>query len=149
MSWIKTLQRLLKKVSIMKFWGKTILGNYGKKAKPVRITVTSMKSSLKKERQGIWYSKWFQGRGGQKICHKVRNAITPQFNMRFLVGFLKELLKQNPSYQISKHHPNLCQKGCSSSFPRQIKIRQLCDYNVIQHSQNAKMSSFLSVNTEG
>ena len=81
----------------------------------------------------------------------ILNAIhfTPQTNIRFLVGFLKEVLKQNPSYQISKHHPNLCQKGCSSSFPRQIKIRQLCDYNVIQHSQNAKMSSFLSVNTEG
>ena len=46
----------------------------------------------------------------------------------------KEVLRQNPSYQISKHHPSLCPKGCPSSFPRQIEKRQVCDYNVIQHS---------------
>ena len=58
----------------MNFWGKSILGNYAydKKAKPMGITVKSMKSSLKSERPGIWYSKWVQGRGGQKICLKVR-----------------------------------------------------------------------------
>ena len=49
------------------------------------------------------------------------------------MGFLKEVLKQNPSYQISKHHPNLCQQGCPSSFPRQIEITKVSDY-VIQHS---------------
>ena len=38
--------------------------------------------------------------------------------------------KQNPSYQISKHS-NLCPKGCSSSFPRQIKIRQFGDYMLL------------------
>ena len=56
--------------------------------------------------------------------YNILNVIhfTPQSNIHFLVGFLKEVLKQNRSYQISKHS-NLCPKGCSSSFRRQIKIR--------------------------
>ena len=40
-----------KKVSIevLTVWGKTILGNYDKRAKPVDITDKSMKSSLNRE----------------------------------------------------------------------------------------------------
>ena len=45
-----------------------------------------------------------------------------------------KVLKQNASYQISKHHPNLYPKSCPSSLPRQTEIRQVYDYNVIQHS---------------
>ena len=37
-----------------------------KTAKPVGITAKSMKSSLKREQRGIWYSKRVQGKGGQK-----------------------------------------------------------------------------------
>ena len=87
----------------------------------------------------LWYSKWVKGRGGstnlsQGAC--ILNAIInfPLTNQHcFLVGFLKEVLKQNPSYQISKHHPNLCPQGFPSYFPRQIEITKVRDY-VIQHS---------------
>ena len=52
---MKRLQRLLNKVSVMKFLGKTILlGNYDKRTKPKQggITVKSIKSSLQRERGG-------------------------------------------------------------------------------------------------
>ena len=86
-----------------------------------------MKSSLQKERGVLWYSKWVQGREGSKILSQgayIPNAIHfPLSNQHgFLVDFFKEVLTQNPSYQIPKHHPNLCPKGCPSSFPRQIEI---------------------------
>ena len=53
-------------IEVLTVWGKTILGNYDKRAKPMCITVKSMKSSLKREQRGIWYSKRVQGRGSQK-----------------------------------------------------------------------------------
>ena len=66
------------------------------------------------------------------MLNAIHFPLTNQYLL--LVVFTKEVLKQNPSYQISKYHPNLCPKGCPSSFPRQIEIRQVCDYKVIQHS---------------
>ena len=72
---IKGLQRLLKDVSIMNFRGNTILGNYWQtKAKPGGIIFKSMKSSLQRERGGTWYS---NGRGDQKLCHKVCTYYMP------------------------------------------------------------------------
>ena len=47
------------------------------------------------------------------------------------MDFLKEVLKQNASYQIPKRHPNLCPKGCPISFPRKTELKQVCDYNVM------------------
>ena len=47
--------------------------------------------------------------GGQKICHKVcKNT--------------KEVPKQNPSYQISKDHPNLCLKDDPSFFSKSKQV---------------------------
>ena len=71
-----------------------------------------------------WYSKWMQGRGGEKICHKVHTKCHPFFpNKSTLLPRRFKVLKQNASYQISKHHPNLYPKSCPSSFPRQTEIR--------------------------
>ena len=53
-------------IEVLTVCGKTVLGNYDKIAKPVGITVKPMKSSLKREQQGIWYSKQVQGIGSQK-----------------------------------------------------------------------------------
>ena len=56
--------------------------------------------------------------------------------------FLKEVLTQNPSYQISKHHPKLCLKDCPSSRSRQINIASLwlC-YSALLTSIVVKMSA--------
>ena len=70
-----------------------------------------------------------------RCLHSKCHPFYPTNQHHFLVGFLKEVLKQYPSYEISNHHPNLCPKGCSSYFPRQIEIRQVCDvfYNFISY----------------
>ena len=136
----------------MNFWGKTILENYGKQTKPTPrgIKIKSMKSSLQKEWGGTLVLE--MGTGKREVKKSVIRCVhTRQLNAihfpvsnqhRFLAAFLKEVLMQNLSYQISKHHPKLCLKGCPSSFPRQIDIRQVSDY-VIQHSYNiaVKMSA--------
>ena len=92
----------------------------------------------KGSKEVLWYSEWIQGRRGcqnlsQGAC--LLNAVHFPVNQHcFTMDFFKEVLKHNPSYQISKHHPNFCPKGCPSSFLRQIDIKQFCDYSVIQHS---------------
>ena len=68
-----------------------------------------------------------------RCLHSKCHPFYPTHQHHVLAGFRKEVLKQYQSYEISKHHQNLCPKGCSSSFPRQIEIMQVCDYNVIQH----------------
>ena len=58
------------------------------------ITVKSMKSSLKRERQGIWYSKsckWVQGRG-------VQNPATQTINGSLQTGQPGWRQAQGPGY---------------------------------------------------